>query len=97
MHDLISFSLLGIKTIPTAYSPKLGVEILDIDNCSTKKSCGRESIIPPPSPVSGSAPHAPLCAKLVRIVNPCSIILFDASPCMSATIPTPQASCSNDG
>ncbi len=53
--------------------------------------------MPAPSPARGSAPTAPRCSRLTRIVSASSTILCDLRPLMSAINPTPQESFSSAG
>src|SRR5204863_8508620 len=53
--------------------------------------------MPAPSPVSGSQPQAPRCAKLTRISKPLSTISCEGRPAIFATKPIPHASCSFEG
>ena len=46
--------------------------------------------MPAPSPARGSAPTAPRCSRLSRIVSASLTILCDLRPLMSAMNPTPQ-------
>ena len=59
--------------------------------------CGICTSMPAPSPARGSAPTAPRCSRLTRIVNASSTILCDLRPLMSAINPTPQESFSSAG
>src|SRR5215471_6076852 len=59
--------------------------------------CGVCTKIPAPSPARGSAPTAPRCSRLSRIVSASSTILWDLCPLMSAINPTPQESFSSAG
>ena len=59
--------------------------------------CGVCTSMPAPSPERGSAPTAPRCSRLTRIVNASSTILCDLRPLMSAINPTPQESFSSAG
>ena len=53
--------------------------------------------MPAPSPVLASQPHAPRWLRFIRTWSACWMIVWDFRPLMSATNPTPQASCSNCG
>ena len=53
--------------------------------------------MPAPSPARGSAPTAPRCSRLSRIVSASLTILCDLRPLMSAINPTPQESFSSAG
>ena len=53
--------------------------------------------MPAPSPARGSAPTAPRCSRLTRMVSASSTILCDLRPLMSAIKPTPQESFSCAG
>ncbi len=53
--------------------------------------------MPAPSPARGSAPTAPRCSRLSRMVSASSTILCDLRPLMSAMKPTPQESFSSAG
>ena len=53
--------------------------------------------MPAPSPARGSAPTAPRCSRLSRMVSASSTILCDLRPLMSAMKPTPQESFSCAG
>ena len=59
--------------------------------------CGVCTRMPAPSPARGSAPTAPRCSRLTRIVSASSTILCDLRPLMSAINPTPQESFSSAG
>src|SRR3974377_2057879 len=59
--------------------------------------CGVRSQIPAPSPAPGTAPTAPRCSRLSRIVSASSMILCDLRPLISAINPTPQESFSSVG
>src|SRR3974390_2382196 len=59
--------------------------------------CGICTRIPAPSPARGSAPTAPRCSRLSRIVSASSMILCDLRPLISAINPTPQESFSSVG
>src|SRR5437588_10626345 len=59
--------------------------------------CGVCTRMPAPSPARGSAPTAPRCSRLTRIVSASSTILCDLRPLMSAINPTPQESFSSVG
>src|SRR5579863_1025267 len=59
--------------------------------------CGVCTRMPAPSPARGSAPTAPRCSRLSRIVNASSTIWCDLRPFMSAINPTPQESFSSAG
>ena len=91
------WSSLGKKHIATAYRPSFGnlmpscVEIFRI------KASGIWIVIPAPSPVIGSAPEAPRCPRFTNTSSAWSMIERERVPLMSATIPTPHASCSNSG
>src|SRR4029077_10729677 len=50
-----------------------------------------------PSPVCGSAPWGPRCSRLTSAVIALSTMSRLRRPCMSATMATPHASCSNAG
>ena len=50
-----------------------------------------------PSPCNGSAPVAPRCVRLTRILSPCSMIAWLLRPLMWAMKPSPHASCSFAG
>jgi len=50
-----------------------------------------------PSPVFFSQPHAPRWLRLTRTVSALRMIALDLRPLMSATKPTPHASCSYRG
>ena len=49
------FVVWGKKVMPTAYSPAWGRSIDRREHASRKKSCGIWTMMPAPSPVSGSA------------------------------------------
>src|SRR5580704_3177129 len=53
--------------------------------------------MPAPSPARGSAPTAPRCSRLTRIVSASSTILCDLRPLISAMNPTPQEAFSSAG
>src|SRR5580700_1575064 len=53
--------------------------------------------MPAPSPARGSAPTAPRCSRLTRMVSASSTILCDLRPLISAINPTPQESFSSAG
>src|ERR1700731_1346933 len=53
--------------------------------------------MPAPSPARGSAPTAPRCSRLSRMVSASSTILCDLRPLISAINPTPQESFSSAG
>ena len=53
--------------------------------------------MPAPSPARGSAPTAPRCSRLTRIVSASWTILCDLRPLISAINPTPQESFSSAG
>src|SRR5271163_839506 len=53
--------------------------------------------MPAPSPERGSAPTAPRCSRLTRMVSASTTILCDLRPLMSAMKPTPQESFSCAG
>src|ERR1700728_2594690 len=59
--------------------------------------CGICTRMPAPSPARGSAPTAPRCSKLTRMVKASATILCDLRPLMSAINPTPQESFSSAG
>src|SRR6516225_1846679 len=59
--------------------------------------CGVCTRMPAPSPARGSAPTAPRCSRLRRIVSASSTILCDLRPLISAIKPTPQESFSSAG
>src|SRR6516165_3798221 len=65
--------------------------------CLARNLCGICTRIPAPSPARGSAPTAPRCSRLSRIVSASSTILCDLRPLMSAINPTPQESFSSAG
>ena len=50
--------------------------------------CGICTRMPAPSPMRGSAPTAPRCSRLSKMVRPSSIILCDLRPLRSAMKPT---------
>ena len=62
-----------------------------------KNLCGICTRIPAPSPARGSAPTAPRCSRLSRMVSASSTILCDLRPLMSAMKPTPQEAFSSAG
>ena len=62
-----------------------------------KNLCGICTRMPAPSPARGSAPTAPRCSRLTRMVSASSTILCDLRPLMSAMNPTPQESFSSAG
>ena len=62
-----------------------------------RTGAGSESECPAPSPVSGSHPQAPRCARFCRICRPFSTMSCEGSPLMLTTKPMPQASCSLAG
>ena len=62
-----------------------------------KNLCGVCTRMPAPSPARGSAPTAPRCSRLSRMVSASSTILCDLRPLMSAMKPTPQESFSCAG
>jgi len=62
-----------------------------------KNLCGVCTRMPAPSPARGSAPTAPRCSRLSRIVSASSTSLCDFRPLMSAMNPTPQESFSSVG
>ena len=84
----------GKNAIPTPYSSRCG---RSAPLSWTRNECGVWRSIPAPSPVSGSLPSAPRCARCRSMSMPQSIIWRDLRPLISATTPTPQASCSNSG
>src|SRR5580704_3156822 len=53
--------------------------------------------MPAPSPARGSAPTAPRCSRLSRMVSASSTIWCDLRPLISAMNPTPQESFSSAG
>ena len=53
--------------------------------------------IPEPSPIVGSAPTAPLCVKLSKILNPSETISLVFLPLILAMNPIPHESCSLTG
>src|SRR6202795_1512338 len=53
--------------------------------------------MPAPSPARGSAPTAPRCSRLTRMVSASSTILCDLWPLISAINPTPQEAFSSAG
>ena len=84
----------GRKASPAAYEPAGG---------SAKPQTARNSSsgiwvrMPAPSPVSGSAPLAPRWSRLRSTVSAWATVLCTRRPDRSATMPTPQASCSLAG
>ena len=85
----------GRKTMPTPYAPRSGSSMPWLRHWRSKNSCGICTSIPAPSPVSGSAPAAPRCPRLISTSSPWAMTLCDLTPLMLATSPTPHASCSN--
>jgi hypothetical protein len=69
-------------------------EVATVDKAARRNSSGTCSRIPAPSPVLGSAPWAPRCSMLSSAVMALSTMSRLLRPCMSATIATPQESCS---
>src|SRR5579862_147380 len=87
----------GRNTTPTAYSPGAGSLKPSAADCLAKNLCGVCTRMPAPSPARGSAPTAPRCSRLTRIVSASSTILCDLRPLISAMNPTPQESFSSAG
>ena len=54
-------------------------------------------MIPAPSPVLFSQPHAPRCSIFSKMVSASEMIWCDLLPLILATKPMPHASCSNEG
>src|SRR5476649_2469185 len=82
---------------PTAYWPRSGRANPNSFAQRTKNLCGFCTRMPAPSPARGSAPTAPRCSRLRRIVRPSLTIWCDDRPLMSAMKPTPQESFSKPG
>ncbi len=89
-----SFGSSGRKNMPTAYCPIGGSEKLTVFR---KNSSGICTKTPAPSPVSGSDPVPPRCAKRDNISSESCTIACERSPFTCAINPVPHASCSNSG
>ena len=87
----------GRNSAPTAYSPGAGSLKPSAAACLAKNLCGVCTRMPAPSPARGSAPTAPRCSRLTRIVSASSTILCDLRPLISAMNPTPQEFFSSAG
>jgi hypothetical protein len=86
----------GMKNAPTAYSPGDGRVNPSSLALRAKKPCGICTRMPAPSPARGSAPTAPRCSRLQRMLIASATIWCDFTPLMLAMKPTPQASFSRD-
>ena len=84
----------GKKTMPAAYSPSGGKSKLVSSRRNLRGNCSK---MPAPSPAAGSAPTAPRWRMLFRISRPSETMPRLLRPVMSATKPTPHASCSRAG
>ena len=84
---------LGRNTRPVPYLPGSGTLMPD----ATMKEWGIWTSIPAPSPVLPSPFSAPLWAMFSSSPRAFSTTRWLLAPCMSTTIPTPQASCSYSG
>src|SRR5262249_40682688 len=87
----------GRNSVPTAYSPGAGSPKPSFCALAAKNLCGICVRMPAPSPARGSAPTAPRCSRLSRMVSASSTILCDLRPLISAMNPTPQESFSRAG
>src|SRR5580704_7493858 len=87
----------GMNSAPTAYCPGSGSLKPSSAAFLAKNLCGVCTKMPAPSPARGSAPTAPRCSRLTRMVSASSTILCDLRPLMSAINPTPQESFSSAG
>src|ERR1700733_8109599 len=87
----------GRNSAPTAYRPGAGNVKPSSADFFAKNLCGICTRMPAPSPARGSAPTAPRCSRLTRMVSASSTILCDLRPLMSAMNPTPQESFSSAG
>ena len=97
MISLRHSSSCGRNSAPTAYSPGAGNLKPSSAAFLAKNLCGICTRMPAPSPARGSAPTAPRCSRLTRIVSASSTILCDLRPLISAINPTPQESFSSAG
>ena len=89
-HCSATFLSRGRKAMPTPYLPRSG----RFGISRRKNSSGIWVIMPAPSPVRESPPTAPRCMSRSRTSMPFSTISCFLAALMSATSPTPQASCS---
>src|SRR5580658_9772719 len=87
----------GRNSAPTAYWPGAGNVKPSSAVFIAKNLCGICTRMPAPSPARGSAPTAPRCSRLTRMVSASSTILCDLRPLISAMNPTPQESFSSAG
>ncbi len=85
---------LGMKIMPTPYSPGAGRVTPWAAISSRYRASGSWIRMPAPSPMSLSAPTAPRWSRFSRIFRPCCTMAWLFSPLIWATKPTPQASCS---
>ena len=87
----------GRNNIPTPYSPSGGSVKPSLPHSLAKKVCGIWMVIPAPSPVFGSEPLAPRCARFTNIWIPFMIVSCERSPFTLTIKPIPHASCSLRG
>ena len=80
--------------MPTAYCPIGGSAKLTVFRKNASGICTKT---PAPSPVSGSDPVPPRCAKRDNISSASCTIACERSPFTCAINPVPHASCSNSG
>ena len=85
---------LGIIQWATPYSPAGGISP---SKTARMKPSGIWMSSPAPSPESTSAPVAPRCSRFSRIVKASITVACVGRAVKSATMPTPQASCSKEG
>src|ERR1700731_1667543 len=86
-----------MKSAPIAYSPGAGSVKPSSAAFLAKNLCGICVRMPAPSPARGSAPTAPRCSRLTRMVSASATIWCDLRPLMSAMKPTPHESLSSAG
>ena len=79
-----------MNSVPTAYSPGAGSVKPSSAAFLAKNLCGICTRMPAPSPARGSAPTAPRCSRLSRMVSASATIWCDLRPLMSAMKPTPH-------
>ena len=85
------------NSMPTPYAPGPGNTMPFNRHSFSKKACGNCVRMPAPSPVSGSAPVPPRCARFSSTLSASTTIRCERAPLMFTSMPMPQASCSNCG